>query len=297
MRHQTALNWLVPLIAVLVIVTAGAGLFWQGSGAPFTFMTLYGETVQIYGRGVYERDTIFSAGASLGADLAALFVSLPLLVVSFVLYKRGSLRGGFLLVSVLGYFLYYGASLGLVVAYNNLYLVYLALFSLSFFAFITSMTLFDMQNLPARFSARLPRQGMAIFMFIVGIGMGLIWLSDVINALSTDGAPQALGANISLITYTLDIGIIAPGALLAGFLLLRRAPLGYLLTGLLTMMLAQIGAMVIGQTAMQLKIGVELSPGQIIGMVATWIVMGGIAVLLSVTFLRNLSNSAKPTKS
>jgi hypothetical protein len=196
----------------------------------------------------------------------------------------------------LAYYLYYSASLGFIVAYNNLYLVYLALFSASFFAFILSLTMFDLPALPSLISERLPRRGMAIFMFIAGLGTAFIWLSDVINALSTHGTPTALGANISLITYTLDVGIIAPACLLAGIQLLRRAPLGYLLTGVLTILLALIGAMVIGQTVMQLNIGVELSPGQIVGVVGSWIVMGGIAVWLSIAFLRNLSNSATPAK-
>jgi hypothetical protein len=292
MKNQTALTWLVPLIAILAGIAAGAGLFWQDEGDSYAFTSLYGETVQIYGRGVYEHDTTFSVGASQGADVVALFVAMPLLIVSFLLYRRGLLRGGFLLASALAYYLYYGASLGLVVAYNNLYLVYLALFSASFFAFLLSLTMFDLPTLPSRFSPRLPGRGMAIFMFVVGIGMAFIWLSDVINALNTGGVPQALGVNVSLITYTLDVGIIAPAALLAGFLLLRRAPTGYLLTGVLTILLALIGAMVIGQTVMQLSIGVELSPGQMIGMVGTWVIMGGIAVWLSIAFLRNLSNSA-----
>ena len=132
---------------------------------------------------------------------------------------------------------------------------------------------------------------MAIFMFVVGIGMAFIWLSDVIHALLTGGVPGALGANISLITYTIDVGIIAPAALLAGYQLLKGAPLGYLLTGVLTILLALVGAMVIAQTIMQLSIGVELSPGQLVGMVSTWIVMGGIAVWLSIVFLQNLPNS------
>jgi hypothetical protein len=295
-KNQPALNWLVPLIAVLALVAAGAGLFWQGGGSSYDFTTLYGETIQIYGQGLYEHDTIFSAGASLGADLVALFIALPLLVISFMLYRRGSLRGGFLMASALAYYLYYGASLGLVVAYNNLYLVYLALFSASFFAFILSFTMFDLPTLPARISPRLPRLGMAIFMFVAGFGTAFIWLSDVINALSTNGVPEALGVNISLVTYTLDVGIIAPAALLAGILLLRRSPMGYLLTGFLTIMLALVGAMVIGQTIMQLNIGVELSPGQLVGKVGTWIIMGGIAVWLSIAFLRNLSNLATPAK-
>lgn len=296
MKYQTAFNWLIPIIAALVIIAAVAGLFWRSGGTPFAFSTLYGETVQIYGQGAYEHDTIFSAGASKGADLVALFVALPLLIVAFVLYRHGSLRGGFLLAGVLAFYLYYGASLGLVVAYNNLYLVYLALFSASFFAFILSFTMFDLPALPTRISPRLPERGMAIFMFVVGVGVAFIWLSDVITALSTNGVPEALGANISLITYTLDVGIIAPSALLAGFLMLRRTPVGILLTAVLTIMLTLIGAMVIGQTVMQLTIGVQLSLGQMIGMVGTWIIMGGIAVWLSIAFLRNLSNSAIPAK-
>ena len=293
MKKQPALNWLVPIIAVLVLVAAGAGLFWHGGGNSYNFATLYGETVQIYGQGLYEHDTTFSAGASQGADLVA-FIALPLLLISFMLYRRGSLRGGFLMASALAYYLYYGASLGLVVAYNNLFLVYLALFSASFFAFVLAFTAFDLPSLSARFSERLPRRGMAIFMFVVGIGVAFIWLSDVFSAFSTNGVPEALGANISLITYMLDVGIIVPACIVAGIQLLRRAPLGYLMAGVLTIMLTLIGAMVICATMMQLRLGVEFTPGQMVGMIGSWIVMGGIALWLSVIFLRNLSNSANP---
>lgn len=291
MKKQSAFNWLIPVITLLTVISAGTGLFWQREGSSYNFTTLYGETVPIYGQGLYHHDTIFSAGASLGADLVVLFIVLPVLLISFVLYRRGSLRGGFLLASALGYVFYYSASLGFVVAYNNLYLIYLALFSASFFAFVMSLTMFDLPTLPSRFSPRLPRVGMAIFMFIVGIGMGFIWLSDVVNALLSNGVPQALGVNIALVTYTLDVGIIAPAALLTGFQLLKRAPLGYLLTGILNILLAFVGAMVIGQTVMQLNIGVELSPGQLIGVVSSWIIMGGIAIWLSIIFLSNLSNA------
>jgi hypothetical protein len=294
MKNQPALNWLVPLIAILAVVAAGVGLFWQTGGSPYTFTTLYGETVQIYGQGVYEHDTVFNTGASQGADVVAL-LTLPLLFVSFMFYRRGSLRGGFLLVSALAYYLYYGASLGFVVAYNNLYLVYLALFSASFFAFVLALAAINLPSLPACFSPRLPRRGMAIFMFVVGVGVAFIWLSDVVNALTTKGVPQALGSHTALVTYTLDVGIIAPACLLAGILILRRASLGYLLTGVITILLALIGAMVIGQTIMQLNLGVQLSTGQLIGMVGTWIIMGGIAVWLSIAFLRNLSKTPELT--
>src|SRR5687768_16199923 len=216
MKNQHALNWLVPLLAVLTLISAGAGLFWQNEGSPYRFTTLYGENVEIYGQGLYEHDTIFSAGAIQGADVVSLFVGLPLLAISFLLYRRGSLRGGFLLASILAYYFYYAASLGLIVAYNNLYLVYLALFSVSFFALVLTLAAIDLPSLPARFSSRLPRYGMAIFMFVVGIAVAFIWLSDVINAQTTNAIPEALGSHSALVTYTLDVGIIAPACLLAG---------------------------------------------------------------------------------
>lgn len=296
MKNQFHLNWLVLLIAILTVIVSGAGLFWQTDGSSYRFTTLYGETVEIYGQGAYSHDTIFSAGAIQGADAVALFVGLPLLAVAFLLYRRGSLRGGFLLASVLAYYFYYAASLGLVVAYNNLYLVYLALFSASFFALVLALTAIDLSSLPACFSPRLPRRGLAIFMLVVGTGVAFIWLSDVINALITNGVPEALESHTALVTYTLDVGIIAPTCLLAGILILRRAPLGYLLTGLLTIMLGLIGAMVIAQTVMQLNLGLQFSTGQLIGKIGTWIIMGAIAIWLTIAFLSNLSNSLTSQK-
>jgi hypothetical protein len=44
MQRQSALTWLVPLIAILVVITAGMGLF------TFTFNR---QTVEMYGRRIY----------------------------------------------------------------------------------------------------------------------------------------------------------------------------------------------------------------------------------------------------
>jgi hypothetical protein len=130
---------------------------------------------------------------------------------------------------------------------------------------------------------------MAVFMFVAGLGTAFIWLSDSVSALIENRAPDALGPHTTVVTYTLDVGIIVPAALLAGILLLRRAPLGYLLSGVLTLMLALVGVMVIGQTVLQVSAGIQFSPGELIGKVVSWIILGGIAVWLSIAFLRSLA--------
>ena len=291
MKQQPVLTYLVPLICILAVIAAGAGLLWQAAGTPYTFTTLHGETVEIAGQGLYSYDTVFTAATLRGTDIVTLFVGVPLLAISFGMYRRGSLRGGILMTGVLAFILYYGTSLGLATAYNTLFLVYLALFSASFFAFVLAFTAIDLQTLPDRISPRLPRRGMAVFMIIAGLGTGFIWLSDAVSALIANQAPAALGPYTTVVTYVLDVGIIAVAALLAGILLLRRAPLGYLLTAVLTIMLALVGVMVVFQTVMQLSAGIQLSNGELFGKVGTWLIMGGIAIGFTVVFLRSIRES------
>jgi hypothetical protein len=293
MKVQPALNWLIPILAVLSLIAAGMGVFWQGGGGPFPFTTLYGEEVEMYGQGIYPKDTVFIAAGAQGTDAVTLLVGLPVLLIAYVAYRRGSPRGGFLLSGVLAYFLYYASSRGLATAYNNLYLLYLALFSTSFFAFVLAFTAIDLQALPALVSSRFPRRGMGIFMIVAGLGTAFIWLSDAITALIENRAPDALGTHTTVVTYMLDVGIIAPAAILAGILLLRRVPPGYLLGSTLTIMLALVGVMVIGQTIFQVNAGIEFSQGEMIGMVGSWIILGGIAVWLGIAALNSLPASSE----
>ncbi|HEX9388414.1 MAG TPA: hypothetical protein VF918_18965, partial [Anaerolineales bacterium] len=91
MKGQPALNWLVPLIAILAIIISGVGLFSQGGDGPFPFTTIYGDTVEIDGQGIYSHDSSFAAALFRGTDAITLFVAIPLLLVSYLYYLRGSL--------------------------------------------------------------------------------------------------------------------------------------------------------------------------------------------------------------
>src|SRR5687767_8643678 len=122
MKQQYALYWLVPLIVVLAVVSAGIGLFYQDGGSSFAFITARGETVQIWGQGWYKYDSPIGALSFLAGDLITLFLAIPLLVLSTLLYRRNSLRGGLLLTGALAYFLYTYTSIGFGAAYNNLFL-------------------------------------------------------------------------------------------------------------------------------------------------------------------------------
>ncbi len=140
MKQRSALNWLIPLIAILAVIIAGVGLFSQGGDSPFTFTTIYGNEVEIYDQGIYQHDSIFVATLSKGTDIVTLFLSVPLLLIGYWLYRRGSLRGSVFLIGILLYFLYVGVTYTFSLIFNSLFLVYAALFSTSLFATIIALT-------------------------------------------------------------------------------------------------------------------------------------------------------------
>lgn len=264
MKTSRTLLVLVALIAGLALVAAGAGVLWQGSGSPYPFTTLRGETVMMHGRGLYRYETVSGAAQVIAGDVVTLCLGIPLLAVSAWLYRRGSLRGALLLAGTLGYFLYTYASMAFLAAFNPLFLVYVALFSLSLFAFILSLMSIDVAALPGRFSARLPRRGIAGVLFAIGGFLLLAWLGRVMPAILTGTPPFGLESYTTLVIQALDLGLIVPLTILAGVLLVRRRPFGYLLAAVallkgLTMATA-VSAMAFGQVLA----GVAVSPAELV---------------------------------
>jgi hypothetical protein len=296
MKTSNIVIWLSLLIAGLALIAAVVGFFWPAEGGPFTFTTLRGQTVQMYGRGLYRYDTVFTGAGFRGTDIVTLLLGIPLLLFSLSGYRRGSLRSGLLLIGTLVYFLYVYASMALTAAYNNLFLIYIALFSASFFAFMLTFTGIDRQILAHRISTHMPRRGPAIFMFASGLATLVIWLGPLLSALLQNQPPALLGSYTTKVTDVLDLGLITPATFIAGGLIVRRAPLGYLIAcALLETMLLP---MIIGQTVSQLWAGLSFTPGEIIGPMVGFAILGLIALWVLVIILRHISaaplSSTKP---
>lgn len=259
MKLHPALRWLVPAISLLALIATGAGLFWPSSGQPYPVTTLWGETVMINGRGLYQHESLSMAAQAQAQDLVTLLVGLPLLLVSAWLAGHAVLRGGLLLTGTLGYFLYTYTSLAFGAAYNPLFLVYVALFSLSLFAFVLSMMSFDLTTLPQHFSDHLPRRSIAALLFVTGGFLLLAWLGRIAPSLFTNQPPVGLGHATTLFIQVLDLGLIVPLALLAGWLLLRRSPWGYLLASVAVLKFLTMGLAVSAMGINMLLSGVEAS--------------------------------------
>lgn len=290
MKFSRSLANLSLLVAVLVLIYTVPGLFLQNGGPAAEFTTLRGQNVEIYGRGIYRFDTTFFAAGFRGTDLVTVFLAVPILIFSIYLYRKGSLRGGFLLIGSLVYMLYNSFSLGVGASYNPLFLIYIMAFSAGLFALGIAWTQLDFSKLPLRIQPGMPDRFAAIYLFIGGSATALLWLSDMLPPLVQSGSPPPLmGPYTTVITYFIDLGLITPACILAGVWLLRGNPRGYVLGFSLLYLLALMGFIVISQTVFQLNAGIVFSPPQLIGMIGSWIVLGAIAVRLVLSILRNIS--------
>lgn len=293
MKQQPALNWLIPLLAIFAAAAALAGLLTQGGEGPSVFTTLHGQTANIYGWGLYRFDTVFSASTFKGTDVVTLFLSIPLLIVAFILYRRQLLRGGLFLLSAIPYFIYIGASMTFSAAYNSAFLLYVALLSVSFFTFLTVLSAIDASVLPRHVLPGFPHRGLAIFMFIAGLGTFSIWMSELVGPLLTGSAPANLGPYTTMFTHGFDSAIITPALLITGVFLLQRKPAGYLFTAPLLVFCAETGFTVIAATIFQTLAGIVFPIGVYIGMIGTWVIMGAFAIGLVIRYFRNISETAQ----
>ena len=289
MKQHTALNWLVPLIAVIAIIMTGAGVFSQGGGGPRMFTTVYGDSVEISGQGIYSHDSSFVAALLKGTDLTTLFIAVPLLLVGYFYYRRGSLRGSLFMTTMLTYFLYVGVTYTFSVLFNAMFLFYVAMFSAGLFATIIALITFDIDTLVGKLTATTPRKGMAVFLIIAGLSTLGLWLSEVIGPIMTGMAPVNLGPYTTMFTHGFDSAVITPATVITGIYLLRKNSLGYLLAPSLLVLCTLMGMAVISQTIIQYFNGIILPVGVYIGMVGSWIVMGAFAVGLAIRFFRSIA--------
>ena len=170
-------------------------------------------------------------------------------------------------------------------AYNPLFLLYVALFSASLFAFVLALTSFDLRSLAVHFLPHLPRRSIAGFLLVVGLFLLAMWLGLIVPPLLQGQAPQALESTTTLVIQVLDLGLIVPVAFLSGILLLRRDPLGYLLASIVLVKTLTLGTAVSAMVVGQLLAGVPLGLGDIMGFPLLALIRIGMTIAL----LRNVS--------
>jgi hypothetical protein len=242
---------LTLLIIVLILLAAGTGVFWKTDYHASQVTSVHGQAVTTYGRGLYRFESASLASQAIAQDIVTLVLGIPLLVAGLLLTRRGSLRGKLLLSGTLAYFLYTYASYAFGAAYNPLFVVYMALFTLSLYALILSLRDIQVGSLPGQFSDRLPRRAIVAACYLAGLFLAFFHLGRIVPAMLSDTVPTVLEYYTTIPIAVLDLGLVAPTAFVAAVLLAKGKPWGYLLTALILIkgftLTTAVSAMVVGQ--------------------------------------------------
>lgn len=229
---------LVILIALGASAAALAGILSDGGSGSYLYPSIRGENITIYGQGIYRHMSADVAIQGIAQDWITLCLALPSLLVSLLLFRRGSLRGLYLLSGTLGYFLVtylFYTAMGM---YNELFLLYVALLCASFFAFVLSLFSFTPHDTSVAFASPRLLTKAGIFLIADSCLVALLWLGVVIPPL-LDGSlyPAALQHYTTLIVQGFDLGLLLPMGIVSGGLALRGNRYGYLFTTIYTVFL------------------------------------------------------------
>lgn len=231
MKSKTIIPLLVFLIVALAALATTTGIFSSDGPGPYAYQSIRGETVTIYGKGVYKDMSAEVAPQGIAQDCVTLCIGIPLLLISLWMTKKGSRKGQYLLAGTLGYFLVTYLFYTVMGMYNQLFLVYVALMGASFYGFILTLQSFEVKGIDAAFKPAIPTTATGGFLIFNAVAIGLLWLSIVVPPLLNGTIiPVQVEHYTTLIVQGLDLGILLPGAFICGVLWIKKRPLGYLLT-------------------------------------------------------------------
>lgn len=247
-------DYLSIITILLLAVTAIGGILSMDFTKSYEIVNQYGQTVQMYGAGLYQHDTYFKAPINIGSDFCVLFVLVPMfLSYLYSFQKTGHNHARLKLIAVYGISFYYAASYAFGVTYNHFFLIYLLLFSCSLFGLIHHiLTLSSVE--PVKLT-----QGLKIFLLLSGIALIVAWFPDIIPTLVNDQPLSLIGVYTTEITYVLDMGLISPLCFLCIYLLHKKKPLGTIVLAILLKACSIVGIMMITQTILQLLSHAEVT--------------------------------------
>lgn len=284
MSSMKTMQLFILLVIILLMVVALTGLFLQGDGASKSVTAIDGREIVLYGRGAYANHSMLRATSYMGADWAMLTIVVPLLLIASAFLKRFP-KSLLVCSGALMIVFYYSISLVFGAAFNHYFLLYTALFSISGFSFGYSIYLSGKTSWKplGLYKKQNKYWGTAMFLFLAGAS-ALIWLGMVIPAMINGDFSEFIDVNTTEPTFALDIGVIFPFFTVCGVALLKQKEFGYRFTPVLLTFYSLVGSMVAVQTIIQRGYGIEIPLPQMIGLVASFITLGTIALVLNFRF-------------
>jgi len=234
MSRERAILALSVVAVVLLLAASLAGILSDDGGRPYEAASVRGEMVEIYGgQGLYRHDSVYKAVMFRGFDWANLIVVLPLFALGIGLYRQRRRSGQVLLAALFTYLAYIYAIGVMGNAFNAMFLVWTALFSVGAFGLFATLADLDVDSLPTSLKPNFPRRSLAVYVLAVGAILLFQYLAEVLTAYAAGTPPASLDHYTTLELASFELGLMIPLHLIGGIGLWQKRSWGYLLAILL----------------------------------------------------------------
>jgi hypothetical protein len=197
--------WLSGVIAALMVVASAVGLFVD----------------DLYRDGPWAREALR------GGDLTTLAVAAPVLLASMLVARRGSRAAQAVWLGALTYSVYNYAYYVFGTVFNDIFVLHIALFSLSIAALVLMVANIDIDAIAARFRDVRGARLIGGFLVMVGVVLGGLWLFLAIRFAVTGELMADLPADGIHLVFAIDTSLLVPALVIAGILLWRRTARGF----------------------------------------------------------------------
>ncbi len=217
------------IIIALAIITTATGIFSRTGNGPYTYTSIRGEEITLYGKGIYRHMSEEVAVQGIGQDYITLFVVLPFLALSLYRTRKPGPSRQVILTGILFYLFVQYLFYMIMAMYSALFLLYVMLTGTTFFAFLLSFLSIDQRTLAHMVEKRYPRRFIGIFLLANTAAISLLWLSILVPPL-LDGSiyPKEVEHYTTLIVQGMDLALLLPLAAVSAVAVLRKKTIGYL---------------------------------------------------------------------
>jgi len=289
MKIKQIISILVAIILLLTSVATLTGITSNEGLESFSYQSIRGEEINIYGRGLYKHMSSDVAVQGIAQDYVTLLIGIPILLIAWLYYQRGSYKGQLVLVGALLYFLVtylFYLSMGM---YNELFLIYAGLLATSFFGVILTIYQLGQSKLDQLFIKVKLYQYAASFVTINCLLIAIMWLGIIVPPLiSGEIYPTQLQHYTTLIVQGFDLGLLLPIGFALSYLTFKKQPQGYL--GI-TIYLVFLSLLMLALTS---KVLFMWRDGQnVVPVIFIMPLISLIAGLFSFNIIKNLQNVSK----
>lgn len=248
-------------------------------------LVVIASSLGVFAEQTYAKEVPSWAVQAIGQDIANL-LSIPIFLGAASYARRGSTKGLTVWLGILLFLIYAFVIYAFDIHYNSLFLVYVAVLGLSFYAFFGRMTSINVDRLKGHFSANNKAKHVSILLMMIAVLFYFQWLSQDIRAVLANEAPadvREIGIPTNPV-HVLDLGFFLPAMIITSVLLWKKKATGYLFAAPLLIFSILTGAGILLANALTRLGGTSVSyiPDAVIGTVVA------VSIALAWLYLREV---------